>query len=212
MSSSTISIFGNKIFLEILSEMKIFSKYKIKYYDEIDLCVKDAEKKHQLVVFFITESNKDFFKDIKKNNFPLIFVGESSILKKVSSDRLNNQLNMPFTILDLKKKVITVIAANEFKKNSLIHLNDYIIDKNERKIKKNNLELQLSEKEVNFLVLFINNKEPINKNFVLKNVWNYSSESETHTVETHIHRLRKKILQKFGDNNFIKNNNKGYYI
>ena len=212
MSSSTISIFGNKIFLEILNEMKIFSKYKIKYYDEIDLCVKDAEKEHHLVVFFITESNKDFFKDIKKNNFPLIFVGESSILKKVSSDRLNNQLNMPFTILDLKKKVITVIAANEFKKNSLIHLNDYIIDKNERKIKKNNLELQLSEKEVNFLVLFINNKEPINKNLVLKNVWNYSSESETHTVETHIHRLRKKISKKFGDDNFIKNNSKGYYI
>ena len=212
MSSSIISIFGNKIFLEILNEMKIFSKYKIKYYDEIDLCVKDAEKEQHLVVFFITESNKDFFKDIKKNNFPLIFVGESSILQKVPADRLNNQLNMPFTILDLKKKVITVIAANEFKKNSLIHLNDYIIDKNERKIKKNNLELQLSEKEVNFLVLFINNKEPINKNLVLKNVWNYSLESETHTVETHIHRLRKKIFQKFGDNNFIKNNNKGYYI
>jgi len=212
MSSSIISIYGNKIFLEILNEMKIFSKYKIKYYDEIDLCVKDADKDHQLVVFFITESNKDFFKDIKKNNFPLIFVGEASTLKKISSDRLNNQLNIPFTILDFKKKVITVIAANEFKKNSLIHLNDYIIDKNERKIIKNNLELKLSEKEVNFLVLFINNKEPINKNVVLKNVWNYSSETETHTVETHIHRLRKKILEKFNDNNFIKNNNKGYYI
>ena len=207
MVNLTISIFGNKIFLEIINEIKLFSKFKIKYYEDLDLCVKDAEKEQHLVVFFITESNKDFFKDIKKNNFPLIFVGESSILKKISSDRLNNQLNMPFTILDLKKKVITVIAANEFKKNSLIHLNDYIIDKNERKIKKNNLELQLSEKEVNFLVLFINNKEPINKNLVLKNVWNYSSESETH-----IHRLRKKFLKKFKDSNFIKNNDKGYYI
>ena len=46
----------------------------------------------------------------------------------------------------------------------------------------------------------------------LKNVWKYSEDSETHTVETHIHRLRKKILDKFGDNDFIKNNNKGYYI
>jgi len=101
---------------------------------------------------------------------------------------------------------------NIFKKNSLIHLRGYIIDKNERKIKKNNLELQLSEKEINFLILFSKSKEPVSRNLVLKNVWNYSSESETHTVETHIHRLRKKIFEKFGDDNFIKNNNEGYYI
>ena len=119
---------------------------------------------------------------------------------------------MPFAILDFKKKVIAAIAINEFKKNSLIHLNDYIIDKNERKIKKNNLALKLSEKEISFLILFSENKKPISRSLVLKNVWNYSLESETHTVETHIHRLRKKILEKFGDNNFIKNNNKGYYI
>ena len=91
-------------------------------------------------------------------------------------------------------------------------MNDYIVDKNERKIKKNDLELQLSEKEINFLILFSKSKKPISRNLVLKNVWHYSSKSETHTVETHIHRLRKKILEKFGDNNFIKNNSKGYYI
>ena len=72
--------------------------------------------------------------------------------------------------------------------------------------------MRLSEKEINFLILFIENKEAMNTKTVLKNVWNYSVESETHTVETHIHRLRKKILQKFGDKDFIKNNSKGYYI
>ena len=212
MLCSTISIFGNKIFSEILNEMKLFSKYKVKYYDDIDLCVRDAENNNQFVVFFVSKANKNFFNEIKKNNFPLIFVGDSSDLKNILSIELDDQLNMPFTILDFKKKVITTIAKNEFKKNSLINLNDYIIDKNERKIKKNNLELQLSEKEINFLILFSKNKEPISRSLVLKNVWNYSSESETHTVETHIHRLRKKILEKFGDHNFIKNNNKGYYI
>ena len=74
------------------------------------------------------------------------------------------------------------------------------------------MELQLSEKEVDFLVLFTKTKKPINKDLVLKSVWNYSLESETHTVETHVHRLRKKILEKFGDKNFIKNDDKGYYI
>ena len=88
----------------------------------------------------------------------------------------------------------------------------YTIDKNERKIKKDDLELQLTEKEVNFLILFSKNNKPLSRNFVLKNVWNYSLKSETHTIETHIHRLRKKIFQKFNDDNFIKNNNKGYYI
>jgi DNA-binding response OmpR family regulator len=128
------------------------------------------------------------------------------------SNELREQLNLPFSILEFEKKIVSLIAKNEFKKNSLIQLNDYIIDKNERKIKKNNLELKLSEKEVNFLILFSKNKKPISKNLVLKNVWNYSLESETHTVETHIHRLRKKILKKFNDANFIKNNNEGYYI
>ena len=114
--------------------------------------------------------------------------------------------------MNFEKKVIETIAKNKFKKNSVINLNDYIIDKNERKIKKNNIELQLSEKEINFLVLFSKSKKPVSRNLVLKSVWHYSLESETHTVETHIHRLRKKILEKFGDNNFIKNNNDGYYI
>ena len=212
MTSLIISIFGNKAFSEILNEMKLFSKYKIEYYEDLNLCVNDGEKKNQLVIFFASGLNKNFFNKIKMNNFPLIFVGEPSTLKNILSDKRCDQLSTPFSILDFKKKVITAIAKNEFKKNSLINLNDYVIDKNERKIKKNILELQLSEKEINFLILFSENKEPISRSLVLKNVWNYSPESETHTVETHIHRLRKKILEKFGDNNFIKNNKKGYYI
>ena len=130
MPCSTISIFGNKIFSEILNEMKLFSKYKVKYYDNIDLCVKDAESNNQFVVFFVSKVNKNFFREIIKKNFPLILAGESSALKNIVSGEIESKLNMPFTILDFKKKVITVVAKNEFKKNSLINLNDYIIDKN----------------------------------------------------------------------------------
>ena len=207
MNNLTISIFGNQIFFEIMRELKLFSQFKIKHYENLDLCIKDADKENQLVVFFTNP-----FNTIKIDNFPSILINESSnSINKLYGD-LNVQLKMPFRILDFKKKIISLISKNEFKKNSLIHLNDYIIDKNERKIKKDNLELKLSEKEVNFLILFSKNKEPISRNFVLKNVWKYSEETETHTVETHIHRLRKKILDKFNDKNFIKNNNKGYYI
>ena len=212
MSILTISIFGNKSFLEIINEIKLFSKFKINYYEDLDLCIKDAEKQNLLVIFFVGKKDISFFSKSRINNFPSILITESSTSKNMFSYELRDQLNMPFSILEFEKKIISLIAKNEFKKNSLIQLKDYIMDKNERKIKKNDLELQLSEKEINFLILFSKSKEPISRNLVLTNVWNYSLESETHTVETHIHRLRKKILKKFGDNNFIKNNNKGYYI
>ena len=212
MSNLTISIFGNKSFLEIINEIKLFSKYKIKYYENLDLCIKDAEKQNLLTIFFVDDKNINFFTKNKINSFPSILIVESSIPKDMLSNGFSEQINMPFTILEFEKKVISLIAKNEYKKNSLIHLNDYIIDKHERKIKKNNLEVKLSEKEINFLILFSESNKPISRNLILKKVWHYSSESETHTVETHIHRLRKKILEKFNDNNFIKNNNKGYYI
>ena len=212
MSILTISIFGNKSFLEIINEIKLFSKFKVKYYEDLNLCVKDAVKQNLLVIFFVSEKNKSFFNENKVSYFPSILISKSSILKGIFSNEFSERLSVPFSILEFEKRVISLIAKNEFKKNSSIHLNDYIIDKNERKIKKNDLELQLSEKEINFLILFSKSKIPISRNLVLKNVWNYSSKSETHTVETHIHRLRKKILEKFGDNNFIKNNSKGYYI
>ena len=212
MSNFTISIFGNKIFLEIINEIRLFSKFKIQYYEDLNLCEQDAEKHNTLAIFFVGKKDISSFRKNKINNFPSILITESSIPKSMFSSELREQLKMPFTILEFEKKVISLLAKNEFRKNSLIQLDDYIIDKNERKIKKNDLELQLSEKEINFLILFSKSKEPISRNVVLKNVWNYSSKSETHTVETHIHRLRKKIFGKFGDNNFIKNNSKGYYI
>ena len=204
MNNFNISIFNNKTFFEIIKEIKLFSKYKINHYEDLNLCEKDAKKGNHIVVFFIKHLDK-----IIKYNFPSILIVKSP---GATNKLLNEEIKMPFTIFDFEKKIISGISKNEFKKNSLINLKDYIIDKNERKIKKNNLELQLSEKEVDFLILFSETKDPIKRDLVLKKVWNYSHKTETHTIETHIYRLRKKILDKFNDNDFIKNNKKGYYI
>ncbi len=212
MDNHTISIFGSKIFSEIINELKLFSKFNINFYENLDLCIKDSKKKNCIIIFFINKTSKSFLDKVKTNSLPLILISKESLVINETSNELVEHLKIPVKIIEVEKKITSLIAKSEFKKNSLIYLNNYIIDKNERKIKKNNLELQLSEKEINFLILFCKNKKPISKNFVLKNVWNYSSESETHTVETHIHRLRKKILEKFGDNNFIKNDKEGYYI
>jgi len=212
MNKFTISTFGNKIFSEIIKEIKLFSKYKLQFYDNLDLCIKDAINHNQLVILFIPEADKAYYKKIENNSFPLIVIANSPIPKSILSSDFVEQLNIPFRILNLEKKIIYLLARYEFKKSSLINLCGYIIDKNERKIKKNNLVLQLTEKEINFLILFSQKNQPLSRSFILKNVWNYSSESDTHTIETHIHRLRKKFLKKFKDSNFIKNNDKGYYI
>ena len=212
MDKLIISIFGNKIFFEIIDEINLFSEFKLKFYDNLDLCTKDAANHEQLVIFFATKVNKECCKKIENNSFPLIVITKSSISQNILSGDFVEQLNIPFSIVDLEKKTVSLLARYEFRKSSLINLCGYIMDKNERKIKKNNLVLQLTEKEINFLILFSQNDQPISRNFILKNVWNYSSKSDTHTVETHIHRLTKKFLEKFKDSNFIKNNDKGYYI
>jgi hypothetical protein len=211
MNNLNIAVFGNKIFSEIISEVKLFSNFKIKYYDNLSLLKQNINKQDLLIVFLNSVFNKSNYQELEQKNCPTILINDISNSNNTSSEFVE-KLSLPFTILELQKKIIFLVAKYEFKMNSLINLNGYIIDKNERKIKKNNLELQLTEKEINFLILFSQNKKPLNRSFVLKKVWNYSSKSETHTVETHIHRLRKKILNQFNDNNFIKNNKKGYYI
>mgnify|MGYP006086461651 CR=1 FL=1 len=212
MGNSSISVYGSKIFLEIITEVSLFSKYSLQYYNNLDLCIKESEKENKLIIIFLTEQNKNLCKKINNKNLPVIFVGENTNLKNIDLYEFFEKINIPFFLNDLDKKIVSLFARIEFKNNSLISLRNYIVDKNERKIKKNNIELRLSEKEISFLVLFSTSKSEVSKNLVLKKVWNYSSESETHTVETHVHRLRKKILKVFNDSNFIKNNKKGYYI
>jgi len=212
MNNLTISIYRNEVFTEIINEIDLFSKFEIKPYNDLNLCIKDSISNNQLIIFFLNEISKKDYEKIPKNYFPIIVINKNSKSKNILLDKFVEQLNMPFSILDLEKKIISLFSRYEFSKRSIINLQGYTIDKNERKIKKDDLELQLTEKEVNFLILFSKNNKPLSRNFVLKNVWNYSLKSETHTIETHIHRLRKKIFQKFNDDNFIKNNNKGYYI
>ena len=212
MNNITLSVLGNKILIQVLREVKLFSKYNIKSYDNLGLCIKDASKKNNLIILFLQKLKEKDLKEMTKHSIPLIVIDKSFKEKNSFSNEFIEKLTVPFNILHLEKKIISLMARYEFNQRSLINLYGYTIDKNERKIIKENLELKLTEKEVNFLTLFSQSKQPITRSFILKNVWNYSSESETHTVETHIHRLRKKIASKFGDNNFIKNINKGYYI
>ena len=95
MNSYTISIFDNKIFFQIISEMKLFSEFKIIHYEDINLCVKDAKNGNYVAVFFTSPSD-----EIKTNNFPSIIITNTLEEKKGFSNELQDQIKRPFKIID----------------------------------------------------------------------------------------------------------------
>ena len=119
---------------------------------------------------------------------------------------------MPATLKEINAIIDDTIAKNKFNKNSSIEIKSYLLNKNEKKLSKLEKFIILTEKEIQLLDLFLNNKKPVSKEKILSSVWNYSSDADTHTVETHIYRLRKKINDKFLDEKFILNNKDGYYL
>ena len=128
---------------------------------------------------------------------------------KVSFDE---NLELPATLKEINAIVENTSAKKKFDKNSSIEIKSYLLNKNEKKLSKLDKFIILTEKEIQLLELFLKNKTPISKDKILSLVWNYSSDADTHTVETHIYRLRKKISDKFMDENFILNSKQGYYF
>ena len=131
---------------------------------------------------------------------------------KNSSNNYDAFLEIPSSLKEINSIVEIVAAKKIFSKNSSIEIKKYLLNKNEKKLSKNENEIILTEKEIQLLELFLNNKKPISKDKILSSVWNYSSDADTHTVETHIYRLRKKINDKFSDENFIVNTKDGYSL
>jgi len=156
-------------------------------------------------------------KDFENNNFQssLFLVLEKDKLKADKVLDLKNIIylkDLPISLSKLVEKVNIFSLKFNFKSQSKIEVNDYVVDINERKITKNNNELKLTEREIE-IILFLNKKEiPQNVDSLQTQIWKQKKELETHTVETHIYRLRKKINEKFNDNNFIKSNEVGYFI
>ena len=128
---------------------------------------------------------------------------------------IGNQLvlsNTPINISKLIEKINIEFLKLQFNSQSHIIINHYIIDLNSRNISKNNLKLKLTEKEIKIITYLSKSQKPVSINELEKKVWSYQSEIETHTVETHIYRLRKKILNIFNDNNLIISKKNGYQI
>ena len=155
--------------------------------------------------------------DFQNNDFQssLFLVFEKDKLKADKVLDLKNIIYLKDSPIPLSKLVEKINIFNlkfNFKTQSKIEVNDYLVDINERKIIKNKNQLKLTEREIE-IILFLNKKEtPQNVDTLQTQIWKQKKELETHTVETHIYRLRKKINEKFNDNNFIKSNDFGYFI
>ena len=161
-------------------------------------------------------------------NFKITFVdNEKSLNEKVKN--LHNHLiisnkkyldsgnqfvldNLPINIFRLVEMINIEFLKVQFSSQSKIKVDNYTIDLNSREILKNNTSLKLTEKEINTIIYLSKSKIPVSIDELQDKVWSYQSDIETHTVETHIYRLRKKILNTFDDNGFIVSKKNGYQI
>ena len=152
-------------------------------------------------------------KDILLNSIVLIYKKDAkSIEGKIDENKICYLPNLPFKILYLLEQINVKFIQQVYISHSDINVKNYALDLNARILKKNNQELKLTEREIEAIIFLQNKNEPVSVEKLQKEVWKYGEDLETHTVETHIYRLRKKIKDKFNDNNFILSEKKGYFI
>jgi len=120
--------------------------------------------------------------------------------------------NLPINIFKLIEKINIEFLKLQFSNQSELKLNDYTINLNSREMIAYNTKVKLTEKEINTIIYLSKSSKPVNTDELQKKVWSYKADIETHTVETHIYRLRKKILNTFNDSKFIMSKKNGYQI
>ena len=155
------------------------------------------------------EDREDFLNEKVKN-----FNNYLIISNKKYSD-IGNQFvldNLPINIFKLIEKINIEFLKLQFNNQSEFKVNNYTIDLNSREMFTKNIKLKLTEKEINTITYLSKSDKPVGIDELQEKVWSYQSDIETHTVETHIYRLRKKILNTFNDNNFITSEKNGYKI
>ena len=130
-------------------------------------------------------------------------------------NNIENQIiinQFPVDISKLIESVNIKFLKKKYNQQSEIELGIYKLDLNSRKIFNKEKSLDLTEREANIIIFLNNSNKPVKISKLQTEVWGHNSKLETHTVETHIYRLRKKISNIFNDNNFIKSSKSGYII
>ena len=194
MIKQNLFIINSNSLYEILNEIKDKLSFNIENYVSEDIFLKksDIDLKNSLI---ISKSNNKLI--LEKKLDPKIFFDLS--LFPIPIDRLIELINIQLIKL-------------RFNQQSKINIKDYELDINSKFIAKNDLHLKLTEKEIEIILYLSATKTKYDVADLQKNIWGYSTNMETHTVETHIYRLRKKIDDKFNDQSFILSDKSGYFI
>jgi hypothetical protein len=183
---------------------------------------------HNLIIYKFSQLYQ-ILEEISSNfNFNISFVdNENSLNDKIKN--LNDYLiisnkkylnidtqfildNLPINIFKLIEKINIEFLKQQFNNQSKLQINKYTIDLNSRELVINSLKLKLTEKEINTIIYISKSNKPVSIDELQEKVWSYQSDIETHTVETHIYRLRKKFLNTFNDTEFIVSKKDGYQI
>ena len=172
--------------------------------DEVEL------KNYDIIILHNDCLKIDSVKKILQDSQKIKILASNVSVKE--KDYFNSIISLPIKLSELNRIIENLIVKKNYNKNSSILLKEYKLDKNEKKLVKDKSYISLTEKEIQLLELFLETKKSISKNKILEEVWKYSSLADTHTVETHIYRLRKKVKSKFKDENFILNNKDGYML
>ncbi len=186
MISKKIVIYDDEILFEILVEIKDILSFEIEKINHNDL--KYIVEKSSPETIFITRE--------KINN-------------------IKNQLvieDIPIKIGKLLRLINLQYLKNKYISQSDILIGRYNLNLNSREIKKENLKISLTERETSLILFLFESDNAVKIDQIQREVWSHTSKLETHTVETHIYRLRKKIKEVFGDDDFIKSTKTGYLI
>jgi hypothetical protein len=208
MSNVHLHIIGSESFCNLLTELNF--NYSI----SPDKNFKYNKKDYLVRVIFIEKLQLVEIKKFFLENVPTFFLSNDKnflIKNKLHLLDFHVSLFVPIEILSFREILNILITKYNFFKKSKIIINDYEIDSNQRVIMKNGIKTKLTEKELE-LILVLNKNNGLAKSFLLKNIWNRSSDLESHAFETHLHRLRKKINKFFKDNKFIMEKNSLYYL
>ena len=192
MSKSAVYILNFKVLYNIISEIKNFFNFDLLDFDNEKDLLKEQKKRGDRSFIVLT-----------KGNFNNTLIDKKQIIKIE---------NYPFNFFSLIEKINSNLLMQQYDFQSNINIKEYTLDLNSRVVSSKNNKLKLTEREIEIILFLKKHKNPININVLQKEVWGYAEDSETHTVETHVYRLRKKIKKTFDDQNFIQSDKKGYFI
>ena len=196
MVNQKLYIINLSNFYDIINELKEHISYEISKFDSKEIFFDKYKNK------IISTENSIMVVHEKEYNFFVRNINEDQIIK----------LKPPVNIFTFIENLNVKFIQKKYQDQSNVSVKDFSLDINSRELKKDKLSLKLTERETDMILYLNNSRKPINVETLEKEIWQHSSDLETHTVETHIYRLRKKIKAEFGKDDLIKSDKDGYII